>query len=62
MATHQGLIFRIDSRAVEGVAGDDVRVRREVILKGLDLRVLAGRLAADDGIQFRCCAGFRPLD
>ena len=49
---HQGLVERVDGRAVQGVDGDDVDVQGEVGLEGLDLRVLAGRLAAGDGSEF----------
>lgn len=33
----EGLVVRVDGRAVEGVAGDDGDVGREVSFEGLDL-------------------------
>ena len=53
---YERLAFRVDVRSVEGVAGDDVDVFWEVLLEGLDFRVFAGRLAADDGPKFGSCS------
>ena len=52
---YQGLIFRVDSRTVEGMTRHNIYVGWEVLFEGLDLGVFTGRLAADNGAQFRCC-------
>jgi hypothetical protein len=52
---HEGLVRRVDGRAVEGVEGDDGDVRREVLLEGADLGGLAARVAAGDGAEFGSC-------
>lgn len=51
----EGLIVRIDVRAVERVAGDNIDVGREVSLEGGDLGRLARGLASDDGPKFGGC-------
>jgi hypothetical protein len=50
---HQRLSPRVDSWAVEGVAGYDVDVLGEVFLKCCNLRCLARGLAADNGSELR---------
>lgn len=52
---HEGLVGRVDTGPVEGVAGDDVDVGGEVLLEGGDFGRLAGRLSADNGAHFRGC-------
>ena len=48
---HQGLALWIDIGTVEGVAGYDVNVGRQVLLEGLDLGIFTRRLAANDGAE-----------
>lgn len=52
--SYQGLIACIDARAMEGMARDDLDILGQVSLKGLDLGVLAGSLAAYDSANLGC--------
>jgi hypothetical protein len=48
----------INARPVEGVAGDNMDIVRQMAFEGGDLGSFAGRLAANDGTEFGCWSSF----
>ena len=53
--THEGLTDGGHRGAMKGVAGEDVDIRRKVLLKCCLLWGFDGRLARDDRSNLRCC-------
>lgn len=49
---YERLAFRVYAWPMEGVAGYDADVGREVLLEGCDFRGFAGGLTADNGADF----------